>query len=120
MGTLKWLDHYQQQSVIDECAETKGSKPSGPKNNHEDVQLPNKEVQKVGKLSVENPEQPDVLISQNSQDGEEKPIASNVNWVQLTLDDDAPSDCIESWNETGPKSKTDFDSESISGDNAHT
>ncbi|ETE64873.1 Zinc fingers and homeoboxes protein 2, partial [Ophiophagus hannah] len=120
MGTLKWLDHYQQQNVIDECTETKGPKPPGPKNNHEDVQLPNKEVQKVGKLSVENPEQPDVPISQNSQDGEEKPIASNVNWVQLTLDDDAPSDCIESWNETGPKSKTDFDSESISGDNAHT
>lgn len=120
MGTLKWLDQYQQQSVTDECAETKGPKPPGPKNNHDDVQLPNKENQKVGKLSTESPEQSDVQISQYSQDGEEKPKAGNVNWVQLSIDDDAASVCIESWNETGPKSKTDFDSESISGDNAHT
>ncbi|XP_015679946.1 zinc fingers and homeoboxes protein 2 [Protobothrops mucrosquamatus] len=120
MGTLKWLDQHQQQSVIDGCAETKGPKPPGPKNNHDDVQLPNKEIQKVEKLSAESPEQPDVQISQNSRGGEEKPNASGVNWVQLTIDDDSASDCIESWNETGPKSKTDFDSESISGDNAHT
>ncbi|XP_013929601.1 PREDICTED: zinc fingers and homeoboxes protein 2 [Thamnophis sirtalis] len=105
MGTLKWLDQYQQQSVTDECVETKGPKPPGTKNNHEDVQLPNKGSQKVGKLSAESPEPSDVQISQNSQ---------------RSIDDDAASDCIESWNESGPKSKTDFDSESIAGDNAHT
>ncbi|XP_070796454.1 zinc fingers and homeoboxes protein 2 [Pituophis catenifer annectens] len=120
MGTLKWLEQYQQQSVTDECAETKSPKLPGPKDNHDDVQLPNKENQKVGKLSAESPEQSDVQISQNSQDGEEKSKAGNVNWVQLSIDDNAASDCLESWNETGPKNKTDFDSESISGDNAHT
>ncbi|XP_063155714.1 zinc fingers and homeoboxes protein 2 [Candoia aspera] len=120
MGTLKWLDQYQQQRVIDGYTETKGPVPLGPKNNHDEVQPPNKETQKLGKRSVESSEQSEG-ISQTSQGGEEKPNAGNVNWVQLTIEDDAAaSDCVDSWNETGPESKTDFDSESISGDNSHT
>ncbi|KAI6075219.1 Zinc fingers and homeoboxes protein 2 [Aix galericulata] len=62
----------------------------------------------------------------NSHDGhgsEENEEPAEVNWVEVTVgEDDAASDCTDSWSQAAPEGQAelaDFDSESISGDNAH-
>ncbi|XP_062987166.1 zinc fingers and homeoboxes protein 2 [Elgaria multicarinata webbii] len=120
-GTLKWLDQYQQQYVIDGYNETKGTVPTGSLKNsiHEDQQ-PLKE--KLEKQNIECTEKLE-CHSQDSQGTDENRDTGNVNWVEVTIDDDdddAASDCMDSWSQSVPEHKADFDSESISGDNSHT
>ncbi|XP_074842812.1 zinc fingers and homeoboxes protein 2 [Carettochelys insculpta] len=146
-GTLKWIDRYQQQHVVDghnEQNQNKGSKQNeSPKNSD---QLSQQHYQEQKKLNDENmgklvirptrdyePPKDSLLGNQtedrlecNSQDGhasEENEDTGDVNWVEVTVgDDDAVSDCTDSWSQTAPEGQAelaDFDSESVYGDNSH-
>lgn len=115
-GTLKWLDQYQQMNITDSYNIAPEPKPTvSLKNSNEAVHPPNKDHQQLGKQDMEGIER-----SENSQDNDEK----HVSWVDIAMeddeDDDDASDCIDSWSQTVPEGKADFDSESISGDNSHT
>ncbi|XP_006269908.1 zinc fingers and homeoboxes protein 2 [Alligator mississippiensis] len=149
MGTLKWIDQYQQQYVVDghnEQSQKKGSKRTeSPKNGNEVSRQHYQEHKRlneenVGKLVVRSkrdcePLRDSLLGNQtegmdrlecHSQDGhasEENEETGDVNWVEVTVgDDDAVSDCTDSWSQAAPEGQAelaDFDSESISGDNSH-
>ncbi|XP_053103742.1 zinc fingers and homeoboxes protein 2 [Hemicordylus capensis] len=107
-GTLKWLDQYQQQRLTDGCNDAKRSESL--KNSNDVVQWLNKE-------GIERSE----CNSQDSQGNDENHDTGNMNWMEVTIeDDDAASDCMDSWSQTVPEGKANFDSESISGENNHT
>ncbi|TFK12437.1 HRAS-like suppressor 3-like [Platysternon megacephalum] len=146
-GTLKWIDRYQQQYLVEghnEQNQKKGLKQSeSPKNSNQVSRQHYQEHKKlneenVGKLVMRSTEdydppkdsllgnQTEDRLECNSQDGhgsEENEDAGDVNWVEVTVgDDDAVSDCTDSWSQTAPEGQAelaDFDSESVSGDNSH-
>ncbi|NWU88555.1 ZHX2 protein, partial [Upupa epops] len=148
-GSLKWIDHYQQQSVADghgEQSQKKGSKHTeGPRSGSEasrqhcqERKNPNEE--NGGKPVVRakrdcEPLKDSLLGNQaegtdrvecSSRDGHgpgENEEPAQVNWVEVTVgEDDAASDCTDSWSQTAPEGQSelaDLDSESISGDTPH-
>ncbi|NXP40102.1 ZHX2 protein, partial [Leiothrix lutea] len=148
-GSLKWIDQYQQQYAGDghnKQSQKKSSKHvESPKNGNE---VSRQHYQEHKKLNEENGGKPvvrakrdceplkDSLLGNqaegverlecNSHDGhgsEENEEPAEVNWVEVTVgEDDAASDCTDSWSQTAPEGHTelaDMDSESISGDNSH-
>ncbi|NXD20105.1 ZHX2 protein, partial [Spelaeornis formosus] len=148
-GSLKWIDQYQQQHAGDghnKQSQKKSLKHiESPKNGNE---VSRQHYQEHKKLNEENGGKPvvrpkrdceplkDSLLGNqaegvdrqecNSHDGhgsEENEEPAEVNWVEVTVgEDDAASDCTDSWSQTAPEGHTelaDLDSESISGDNAH-
>ncbi|NXH58008.1 ZHX2 protein, partial [Rhabdornis inornatus] len=148
-GSLKWIDQYQQQYAGDghnKQSQKKSSKHvESPKNGNE---VSRQHYQEHKKLNEENGGKPvvrakrdceplkDSLLGNqaegvdrlecNSHDGqgsEENEEAAEVSWVEVTVgEDDAASDCTDSWSHTAPEGHTelpDLDSESISGDNSH-
>ncbi|NWT81407.1 ZHX2 protein, partial [Lanius ludovicianus] len=148
-GSLKWIDHYQQQYAGDghnKQSQKKSSKHAeSPKNGNE---VSRQHYQEHKKLNEENGGKPvvrakrdceplkDSLLGNqaegvdrlecNSHDGhgsEENEEPAEVNWVEVTVgEDDAASDCTDSWSQMAPEGHTelaDLDSESISGENSH-
>lgn len=123
-GTLKWLDQYQQLNETDGYKEPKAT--TSLKNSNDAVHLPNKDHPSLGKQDVEGIER-----SESSQDHDENRNAGHASWEMEDAmedeedddddeDDDDASDFLDSWSQTVPEGKADFDSESISGDNSHT
>ncbi|XP_063273883.1 zinc fingers and homeoboxes protein 2 [Prinia subflava] len=148
-GSLKWIDQYQQQYAGDghnKQSQKKSSKHiESPKNGNE---LSRQHYQEHKKLNEENGGKPvvrakrdceplkDSLLGNqaeaverlecNSHDGhgsEENEEPAEASWVEVTVgEDDAASDCTDSWGHTAPEGHAelpDLDSESISGDNSH-
>ncbi|NXB07048.1 ZHX2 protein, partial [Cnemophilus loriae] len=148
-GSLKWIDQYQQQYAGDghnKQSQKKSSKHGeSPKNGNE---VSRQHYQEHKKLNEENGGKPvvrakrdceplkDSLLGNqaegvdrlecNSHDGhgsEENEEPAEASWVEVTVgEDDAASDCTDSWSQTAPEGHTelaDLDSESISGDNSH-
>ncbi|NXV02051.1 ZHX2 protein, partial [Cettia cetti] len=148
-GSLKWIDQYQQQYAGDghnKQSQKKSSKNLESAKNGNEVSR--QHYQEHKKLNEENGGKPvvrtkrdceplkDSLLGNqaegverlecNSHDGhgsEENEEPAEVSWVEVTVgEDDAASDCTDSWSQTAPEGHTelaDLDSESISGDNAH-
>ncbi|XP_064562686.1 zinc fingers and homeoboxes protein 2 isoform X1 [Zonotrichia leucophrys gambelii] len=150
-GSLKWIDQYQQQCAGDgpnKQSQKKSSKHiESPKNGNE---VSRQHYQEHKKLNEENGGKPVVrakrdceplkdsllgnqaegverLECSNSHEGpgsEENEEPAEVSWVEVTVgEDDAASDCTDSWSQTAPTEGhtelPDLDSESISGDNSH-
>nr|XP_006137563.1 zinc fingers and homeoboxes protein 2 [Pelodiscus sinensis]XP_006137564.1 zinc fingers and homeoboxes protein 2 [Pelodiscus sinensis]XP_006137565.1 zinc fingers and homeoboxes protein 2 [Pelodiscus sinensis]XP_006137566.1 zinc fingers and homeoboxes protein 2 [Pelodiscus sinensis] len=142
-GTLKWTDRYQQEYVVDGHNEQNQKNDSqqneSPKNcdqvSQHHKKLNEENVDKLFMRSTRDYEPPkdsflgnqtEDRLECNSQDGhgsEENEDAGDVSWVEVTVeDDDAVSDCTDSWSQTAPEGQAelaDFDSESVSGDNSH-
>ncbi|KAM8811694.1 zinc fingers and homeoboxes protein 2 isoform 1-T2 [Eudromia elegans] len=148
-GSLKWIDQYQQQHAVDahnEQNQKKGSKRTeSPKSGSEVSRQHYQEHKKLneengGKVVVRSkrdcePLKDSLLGNQaegtgrlecNSHDGhgsEENKEPADGNWVEVTVgEDDAASDCTDSWSRAAPEGQAelaDFDSESVSGDNSH-
>ncbi|XP_010214157.1 PREDICTED: zinc fingers and homeoboxes protein 2 [Tinamus guttatus] len=145
-GSLKWIDQYQQQYVVDghnEQNQKKGAKRTeSPKNGSEVSRQHYQEHKKLneengGKVVVRSkrdcePLKDSLLGNQaegpdrsecNSHGSEENEEPTEGNWVEVTVgEDDAASDCTDSWSQAAPEGQAelaDFDSESVSGDNSH-
>uniref|UniRef100_A0A8D0G7J7 Zinc fingers and homeoboxes protein 2 n=1 Tax=Sphenodon punctatus TaxID=8508 RepID=A0A8D0G7J7_SPHPU len=143
-GTLKWIDQYQQQCVIIGSDEQEGSTHAESPNDGNEVarqhcnkfkRLSEENVEKLVMRSKRDYEQvKDSLLGKhkeevtdrsecNSQDGHGSEEDGDESWVEVTVgDDDAISDCTDSWSQTAPEGQAelaDFDSESISGENSH-
>ncbi|NXO31462.1 ZHX2 protein, partial [Cisticola juncidis] len=148
-GSLKWIDQYQQQYAGDghnKQSQKKSSKHmESPKNGNE---LSRQHYQEHKKLNEENGGKPVVRAKRDceplkdsllgnqaeaverlecsSHDGhgsEENEEPAEASWVEVTVgEDDAASDCTDSWGHTAPEGHAelpDLDSESIAGDNSH-
>ncbi|XP_067323411.1 zinc fingers and homeoboxes protein 2 [Anolis sagrei] len=123
-GKLKWLDQYQQQSVIDGY-----DKPEEPisteseKKEIDAVQQPEEEHEKLEEQKAEGMVRSE-CSDQNSQDNDENPDAGNLSFIEAAIDNDNDnddaSDCMDNWSQPVPESKADIESESLSGDNSHT
>ncbi|XP_060099233.1 zinc fingers and homeoboxes protein 2 [Heteronotia binoei] len=120
-GTLKWLDQYQQQYVVDGYREPKAPIPFAvTKTSSNAIQQPHKEFPKLGRLNREGMDRSE-CNSQDSQGNEDTEEGDDVSWVEVTIDDDyTTSDGMDSSSQTVPEVKVEYDPESISGDNSHT
>lgn len=119
-GTLKWLDQYEKQYSVDGHSDTKGTKfIASPMNSHDTVQHPDKKYRPMEDNMATR--EVSECSSQDSRGKDETSGAENVSWVEVTLEDDeAASDCTDSWNQKVPEGKSGLESKNVSGDSSHT
>ncbi|XP_049710015.1 zinc fingers and homeoboxes protein 2 [Elephas maximus indicus] len=132
-GTLKWMEQYQQQHIVDDhgydAVSRKATKPTteSPKNGSKGVQqyykdpkkLCEEDLEKLGsKVKVGSEQAKDCLPAKpseatldksegNSRDGQgsdENEESGVVDWVEVTVgEEDAISDRSDSWSQTAPE-----------------